>query len=266
MALSDRRLTGRDVLAKTFHAKTKKGYDPIEVDAYLELVAAQIDVLHGDIGRLDQAAPVVVEAEAPSAPSPELQLEVERLREALSEQASQLSQEQAVSETLRAENEQLRAQLTAIAPPPPVHTGVEEAPVTADVAAPQQDRASEESYELVLRMAHRTAEDTISQAHARADEIVAEAEFNADQIAKESDRKAFETANRVQAEIASLNAEIENQQSELADLRNQALARRDDLRGLAQNILAIADGDPTRHPTEIDLRGQNQDVAAESPA
>lgn len=261
MALSDRRLTGRDVLAKTFHAKTKKGYDPIEVDAYLELVAAQIDVLHGDIGRSEHAA-----APAPVAATDESEAEIERLREALVEQASQLSQEQAVSEALRAENEQLRAQLTAIAPPPPVQPEFPAAEQPVEAAAVQPDRASEESYELVLRMAHRTAEDTIAQAHARADEIVAEAEFNADQIAKESDRKAFETANRVQAEIASLNAEIESQQNELVDLRNQGQVRRDELRGLAQNILALADGDPAQYVTDIDLRGQIQETATESPA
>ncbi len=256
MGLSDRRLTGRDVLAKTFHAKTKRGYDPVEVDAYLELVAAQIDVLHGDIGRAGQeaaaAVPAPVPAPAPAALSPELQAELEQLRMQNAELTSELTQEKSVSESLRAENEQLRIQLTAVAPPPPAV----EAPVEA-VAAPSS-AASEESYELVLRMAHRTAEETISQAHSRADEIVAEAEFNAAQISKESDRKAFEAANRVQAEIASLNTEIETQRGELSVLHGHAQAKRDELRGLAHAIINLADsGQQSYEGAEVvDLRTQ----------
>jgi len=248
-------------LAKTFHAKTKRGYDPIEVDAYLELVAAQIDVLHGDIGRLGQsvdAAPVIAPV-ATAEPSPELLAELEQLRQENldsasmnAELSSELALEQAVAESLRVENEQLRVQLTAVAPPPPALE-----PVAAEVVAPEpvapEGRAGEESYELVLRMAHRTAEDTISQAHNRADEIVAEAEFNAAQIGKESDRKAFEAANRVQSEIAALNSEIEMQRNELTDLQLEANGKREQLRGLARNILQLADGAQV-----VDLRGSDE--------
>ncbi len=240
MGLSDRRLTGRDVLAKTFHAKTKRGYDPVEVDAYLELVAAQIDVLHGDIGRVTQESAAVAPVPVPDAVSPELQAELEQLRAHNAELGSQLAQERAVSESLRAENEQLRIQLTAVAPPPPAPA---EAPVEAiaEPIAAASTPAAEESYELVLRMAHRTAEDTISQAHARADEIVAEAEFKAAQISKESDRKAFEAANRVQSEIASLSTEIETQRGELSALQGHTQVKRDELRGLAHSIIQLAD-------------------------
>lgn len=261
MGLSDRRLTGRDVLAKTFHAKTKRGYDPVEVDAYLELVAAQIDVLHGDIGRASQeaasAVPAPAPTPAPAALSPELQAELEQLRMHNAELTSELTQEKSVSESLRAENEQLRIQLTAIAPPPPA---VEAPEVIAEpvAAAAPSSAASEESYELVLRMAHRTAEETISQAHSRADEIVAEAEFNAAQISKESDRKAFEAANRVQAEIASLNTEIETQRGELSVLHGHTQAKRDELRGLAHAIINLADnGQQSYEGAEVvDLRTQ----------
>lgn len=271
MGFNDRRLTGRDVLAKTFHAKTKRGYDPVEVDAYLELVAAQIDVLHGDIGRATQsaqetAAPVA--APAPAVVSPELEAELEQLRQhnaQLSSEHAQLSadlaQEQAQIEALRAENQQLRVQLTAIAPPPPSMdpdpAPAGPAPAVAGFAESEShDRAGEESYELVLRMAHRTAEDTIAQAHARADEIVAEAEFNAAQIGKESDRKAFEAANRVQTEIASLNAELDNQRGQLTELHNRTHAKREELRGLAHSILQLAEYDqPVLEGAEVvDLR------------
>ena len=262
MGLSDRRLTGRDVLAKTFHAKTKRGYDPVEVDAYLELVAAQIDVLHGDIGRAAQetasAVPAPVPTPAPAALSPELQAELEQLRMHNAELTSELTQEKSVSESLRAENEQLRVQLTAIAPPPPAVEAPVEAIVEPVAAAAPSSAASEESYELVLRMAHRTAEETISQAHSRADEIVAEAEFNAAQISKESDRKAFEAANRVQAEIASLNTEIETQRGELSVLHGHTQAKRDELRGLAHAIINLADsGQQSYEGAEVvDLRTQ----------
>lgn len=259
MGLSDRRLTGRDVLAKTFHAKTKRGYDPVEVDAYLELVAAQIDVLHGDIGRAAQeaASAVPVPTPAPAALSPELQAELEQLRMHNAELTSELTQEKSVSESLRAENEQLRIQLTAIAPPPPAVEAPEAIAEPVAAAAPSS-AASEESYELVLRMAHRTAEETISQAHSRADEIVAEAEFNAAQISKESDRKAFEAANRVQAEIASLNTEIETQRGELSVLHGHTQAKRDELRGLAHAIINLADsGQQSYEGAEVvDLRTQ----------
>lgn len=262
MGLSDRRLTGRDVLAKTFHAKTKRGYDPVEVDAYLELVAAQIDVLHGDIGRAAQevasAVPAPVPTPAPAALSPELQAELEQLRMHNAELTSELTQEKSVSESLRAENEQLRVQLTAIAPPPPSVEAPVETIVEPVAAAAPSSAASEESYELVLRMAHRTAEETISQAHSRADEIVAEAEFNAAQISKESDRKAFEAANRVQAEIASLNTEIETQRGELSVLHGHTQAKRDELRGLAHAIINLADsGQQSYEGAEVvDLRAQ----------
>lgn len=263
MGLSDRRLTGRDVLAKTFHAKTKRGYDPVEVDAYLELVAAQIDVLHGDITRAAQDVPTGLSVPDPApvaaAVSPEVEAELEQLRAQNAQLAAELSQEQTAAEALRAENEQLRVQLTAVAPPPPAAEAQSEVPTQPVVTASAAEQASEESYELVLRMAHRTAEETISQAHARADEIVAEAEFNAAQVSKESDRKAFEAANRVQAEIASLNTEIETQRGELAALQGHADHKRNELRGLAQAIIQLADQGQHRYEGAevVDLRGES---------
>ena len=278
MVVSDRRLTGRDVLAKTFHAKTKRGYDPVEVDAYLELVAAQIDVLHGDIAKVGESAQPVAPVPVAAA-SPELEAELEQLRQLNAELSSELSQEQAVSESLRVENEQLRVQLTAIAPPPPAldaepAASVDVAPqdtVETLAAAPVEgavagdDRGQEESYELVLRMAHRTAEETISQAHSRADEIVAEAQFNAAQIGKESDRKAFEAANRVQAEIASLSTEIETRRSELVELQQHTQGKKDELRGLANSILTLANGHSQQAGgvEVVDLRAQADGVPSD---
>ena len=270
MALNERRLTGRDVLAKTFQAKTKRGYDPIEVDAYLELVAAQIDVLHGDIGRLDSAPPTQTMALSQPAPldgeaerrNADLLVELQTLRDERDELAVHVTQLNANTEALRSENDQLRNQLTSIAPPPPVATPPVDAAPVAEVlpVADSDDRASEESLELVLRMARRSAEETIAEAHTRADEIVAEANLTASQIAKESDRKAYEAANKVQAELASITAEIETQQSTLGHLQARTADQRSELRDMAQRILHLADDEPRRFEGAevVDLRDAAQ--------
>ncbi len=280
MQLHDRRLTGRSVLAKTFQAKTKRGYDPIEVDAYLELVAAQIDVLRSDMGPNTDAAPTeTISLESPSNSEERDRLtaqlhELDAERDALASAVGELN---GVNQSLRAENEQLRTQLTSVAPPPPIaatSTPVAAPPPMAATSIPVQavaavahdvdDRASEESYELVLRMAHRSAEEAIAEAHSRADEIVAEANLTSAQITRESDRKAYEAANRVQAELASLSAEVETHQGELAYLRSQVSTERGDLRDLAHKILQLADGE--RRPLEgaevIDLRTAPSDTSA----
>src|SRR5688572_5957603 len=46
------RLTAREIIAKTFSAKSRRGYDPAEVDAYLMDVARQVDELNLEIDRL----------------------------------------------------------------------------------------------------------------------------------------------------------------------------------------------------------------------
>lgn len=260
MHLNERRLTGRDVLAKTFPAKAKRGYDPIEVDAYLELVAAQIDVLHSDLNTQSSTAAT----ETTTLDNPSVNEERDRLA---AEVASLRSERDALSQTvaqLQAENAQLRIQLTSIAPPPPLTAPAAPTPVEANEPTPVVDapaeaapsRASEESYELVMRMAHRSAEETISEAHARADEIVADANLTATQIARESDRKAYEATNKVQAELASLATEVDTRQGELADLTARAAEQRAGLREMAQKILRLADDDPRRHEgvEVVDLR------------
>jgi DivIVA domain-containing protein len=271
MQLHDRRLTGRDVLAKTFQAKTKRGYDPIEVDSYLELVASQIDVLHGDMGRNVEAAPTeITSLENPSTAEERTRLaaglqELGAERDALAAAVGELND---VNESLRAENGQLRSQLTSVAPPPPIapNSTPEVAPIQPEAVAKTEadDRANEESYLLVLRMAHRSAEEAIAEAHSRADEIVAEANLTSSQIARESDRKAYEAANKVQAELASLSTEVETQQGELAHLRSRVATERDDLREMAQKILQLADDE--RRPLEgvevVDLRTAPSDTPA----
>ena len=264
MSVNERRLTGRDVLAKTFQAKTKRGFDPIEVDAYLELVAAQIDVLHADVANASATSdPAVVPANVEmEQQNQELLIEVQQLRTERDEYVAQIQQFSANEQALRAENDQLRTQLTSIAPPPPLaaevqpETLVDETQLVDD----SDGRGAEESYELVLRMARRSAEETISEAHSRADEIVAEANLTASQIAKESDRKAYEAANKVQAELASVTAEIGTQQNTLRVLQAQATDQRNELRDIAQRILVIADDDGARYEGVgvVDLRENTQ--------
>jgi DivIVA domain-containing protein len=283
MAINERRLTGRDVLAKTFQAKTKRGFDPVEVDAYLELVAAQIDMLHGDVTRAGEgaaAAPAADtgEADALVAERDALQAQLATLateRDSLAAQNAELAAANEAMTTqqqaLAAENDQLKTQLTSIAPPPPGAPSdatvtlppppveVPAPPVVAPEAAVEEssdDRASEESFELVLRMARRSAEETIAEAHSRADEIVADANFTAAQISRESDRKAFEAANKVQAELAAVSEQIDTRKAELRHLDGRAAEKRVEMRELANKILALA-GDAPR-PLEgvevVDLR------------
>ncbi len=270
--MNERRLNGRDVLAKTFPAKTKRGYDPIDVDAYLELVAAQVDLLHTDIAAASEsagqavAAPVTAEAADDTISQDDFD-SVTAERDALQ---ARLDEVLAAAETLGAENQQLRTQLASVAPPPPVTHAVDatEPAETAEivveaeevsssiVAAPSQsvvvdDRASEESYGLVLRAAQRSAEEAISEAHVRADEIVADANLTASRIAQESDRKAYEAATRAQGELAMINADIQTQADQLSEISTEAELRRNELRRLGETIIAWAEKGPS---DVVDLR------------
>ncbi|MGI9604611.1 MAG: DivIVA domain-containing protein [Acidimicrobiales bacterium] len=272
MAVNERRLTGRDVLAKTFQARTKRGYDPNEVDAYLELVAAQVDMLHGDAARAREGLDPMP---APIAPAVDVAShEVADLEQRIMDLTVERDGLIDTNRTLAAENEQLRTQVLAVAPPPPptardisevaelevldapepTSMQVEKATDNLPVEA-TDDRAAEESYELVLRMARRSAEETIAEAHARADEIVADANFTAAQISRESDRKAFEAAQKVQADLAEMHEQIGEREAELRHLEGRTSEHRIEMRDLANRILFLADDETRIEGAEVvDLR------------
>ncbi len=201
---NDRGLTGRDVIAKTFSAKSRKGYDPTEVDTYLEQVAAQIDSLHAEIGRLSaELDACVVErnklASAPPAPAP------------------------------------------APAPEPVMAAApVAVAAAAEPVEGPAQRAANEEAAEVILRMAQKASADAIGEARMRADEIIAEADIRSTEIARESDRKAFEAASRLQGDLRNLEGEVDNRKLELERVEGAIIVEQHRLRQMADDLMDLA--------------------------
>ncbi len=251
------RLTAREIIAKTFSAKARRGYDPAEVDAYLMDIARQVDELNLEIDRLTNevvrlsfSQPATTSAAAPSpapAPAPAAEL-----------------------------------------PPPPAPVAAPEpiAPVAAPVMAPAapapvakapvasgDHTAEEESLKLILKAAQKTAEVTIVDARARAEEIIAEARYRASEITRESDRKAFEAASRIQTEIVNLEDQLTHRRGELESLHRAVESERARVRGFAQDLLRSV-GDEPAAPTRpanviqlepapmVDLTTENRTAAA----
>lgn len=143
-----------------------------------------------------------------------------------------------------------------IAPPPVA------APVVAAVAAPVED--SDESLKLILKAAHRSAEQAISEARVRAEEIVAEAKFRAAEINRESDRKAFEAASRTQEELVRLDDELKRRRTELDGVRRAIEAEKDAVRDMANSLL-VAIGDQKTPAGVAAQNGSIVDLTAAPP-
>ena len=67
-------LTGKDVVSRSFSAKARRGYDPREVDTFLDDVAMSLDLLHEEIATLElqvesQVAPSTLAPPAPPQPA-----------------------------------------------------------------------------------------------------------------------------------------------------------------------------------------------------
>jgi cell division initiation protein len=240
------RLTAREIIAKTFSAKSRRGYDPAEVDAYLMDVARQVDELNLEIDRLTNEVvrlsfgqPAASAAPAP-APAP------------------------AVAE---------------MPPPPPPAP----APAPAPMVSISATEAEEESLKLILKAAQKTAEQTIIDARTRADEILAEARYRSAEITRESDRKTFEAASRAQGELVALEEQLVGRRSELDALARTVDVEKGRVRALAHDLLrTVGDGAaapaaaappvalepppaaPAAEPVVLDLTNEEAPAAAPS--
>ncbi len=122
---------------------------------------------------------------------------------------------------------------------------------------------------MILRLAQKTAEETLAEAHRRADEVVAEANFRAAQIGREADRKAFEAASRTQSELRLVESDIEQRREELTTVHAALQSEQGRIRDIAAQLLHLSAELTWDDDTDdlVDLTADDvADMTAEVPA